>query len=212
MPSSNKYARKLAKEAEYSRLAKSARKLGLVDYNPKSLTPGQKSNLTKLYDKNRELLDSPDKYFKRRVSKDSQKLLKETGHKVIKGKVFLQKQGDKTVSVRKTSSGNVKISRIAKDGKTRRDRVTTLHKDPLHIFKEIDRLEKRLKKIGISGEGDLGPYQSITAKFGDKAPFGQSFDSLSAFRKYLEKFNAEKLRYLTLVTYQDDEESENEID
>ena len=98
MPSSNKYARKLAKEAEYSRLAKAARKLGLVDYDPRKLTRGQKSNLTKLYDKHTNLLDKTEKYFKRRVSTKSQEILKRTGHKVINGKVFLEKQGDTKVS------------------------------------------------------------------------------------------------------------------
>lgn len=187
-------------EKEYKRLAIAARALGLAKYDSRNLTPGQKSYLTKLDDKYNAVLKNPKDYFSKPVKAKTADLLKKSGHSVISGRVIMEKQGFKTLSIRRKKSGDLLVKKQSKKRKTE----SPIFKDPLHIFKEIARLEKQLKSLGFHGEGygDLGPYQTVTAKFGDK-PFTQQFQSLKEFKKYLEKFPEDKLRYLSLVTYFD---------
>lgn len=191
-------------EKSYQRLAIAARKAGLAEYDSRRLTTGQKSNLTKLYDKHKDIFDKPSEFIVKRVGPRTLKSVKDANlpeYRAINGKVFIQKRGDIAVKLTSTKNGDLKVSRKSKKKTTPQ---FTIYNNPTHIFAQIERSRKRLKKLQ-----NMGIYAALTARFGDKPVFAMMRDDPDDMKKYLEKFSEDKLRYMSLVIW--DTENDEEL-
>lgn len=191
-------------EKSYQRLAIAARKAGLAEYDSRRLTTGQKSNLTKLYDKHKDIFDKPQEFIVKRVGKRTLKSVKEANlpeYRAINGKVFIQKRGDTSVKLTSSKNGDLKVTRKSKKKTTP---TFTIYKDPTHIFAQIEKSRKRLEKLQ-----NMGIYAVLTARFGDRPVFAMMRDDPDDMKKYLEKFSEDKLRYMSLVIW--DSENDEEI-
>lgn len=191
-------------EKYYQRLAVAARKAGLAKYDSRHLTSGQKANLTKLYDAHADIFNRPDEFIRKTVGKRTLKSIKEANlpeYRAIGGKVYIQKRGDISVKLTSNKNGDIKVSR---KGKKKTTPTFTIHRDPLNIFKEIEKNRRRLKKLQ-----NMGVLAVLTARFGDRPVFSMMRDDPDDMKKYLEKFAEDKLRYMSLVIW--DAENDEEI-
>lgn len=169
----------------------------MIDYDlRRTLSAGQKSYLTRLYNKYSEIVDKPDNFIHRKVHARTLQTAKDANlpeYRVINGRIYTPKyKGEKSIRITSSKSGDLKVTRISKS-KTRK---VTINKDARKIFDTIKRLEKKLEKYQ-----NMGIPAVLQARFGDDMPIQQAFDSAEEMQKYMQKFSDQQLRYMSVVVF-----------
>lgn len=177
----------------YAELAKRAKKVHLVgaDYKPGKLTRGQKSHLTKLYSTNRAIIKKPDDFHIRKLSSKALERLKESDHHIVNGRLYLKKSSKEEKLHIKSREKYLVIDtfRVFEGRKVRTTEgaKTIIHDDPLHIYKQLEGIEKKLASIGTEIGDQAGPYAAITVRIGKNAPFNYAASTIDELREYLSK-------------------------
>lgn len=205
---------------DYRTIAKAARKLGLVSKKyttKKELSRGQKSYLTKLYNKQQDTLhgylSDPDHYAVHKLSEESAAILSESEFKVLNQRVIIRKTHKKQQIRIRQHKTQVTIYSTRKKGRAGEFTKTPVFKDPLKIYKQIDDYKKQVEAFGADPEqlaASGAPYPFLRVKV--NGHFSQPFDSVNELLKYLSKFNSKSIRYITLVkrTWSDETEIEDD--
>lgn len=167
-------------KSEYAKLARKANKAGLTNYDPKNLSVGQKSYLTKLTkDSNplKQVLNNPRGYSMANVSKRLVKNARLAGSLATNGKIFLRNKilnGKSSFSNFKGEKYGVSYSETLHDI-TRHFRV--FYPGTEGFFKISRELE--------SGKFPISPGEQVTFKIGSNSPFRQSFSDYKTLYNYV---------------------------
>jgi len=193
--------------AQWATLAKQARAAGLTKYDSRNLNNGQKAHLSKLANNHSDILSNPEKYTIKHVKARTLKAVKTAAlpeFKVINGKVFAKKHDKRTPKKEHIHIGSNKAGEMwfTREHGAKKTGKTHIRKNPLDVFKDIKRKEKRLLKLQALGRRGL-----MGARFGDKE-IALSFDSAEEMEKYLSAFSSNQLKYISIIVYDMDEEEE----
>jgi hypothetical protein len=155
----------MKKTPEYQKSAVALKKLGLIDFSIKTLSPSQKGTITKLKEKYKAVLKNPNNFVKRNISPATKIIAEKSGYLTSKKSVFLPVQGAQKVSIRKN-----KITYVRDNKKEEVYLIGDIKK----FYRKASELQKGLKK-----------NQLVTFKFGDKAASSIAFNSLEDLKSYL---------------------------
>lgn len=195
--------------------AKKLKQLGLIDFaiprkgKEHHLTPAQKGQITKFANKHKSILNNPQGYAVRHVSKATAKTLDLAALKVKKGKrvtAFIPHEKNETVQILK--NGVVK--------KSKGDYVKRIYPAGWNMLETADKIFKRKLRRG----------EYVMVQIGKNAPFMQTFTSKIQLLNYLQawqpkdknKTKEQLISHFALVTvrdpqymdgdYEDEDESE----
>lgn len=155
----------MKKIPDYTKSAKALKKLGLIDFSIRTLSPAQKGTITKLVKKYKAILKHPKDFVIRPVSKKTNDVAKKSGYLGNKKSIFLPKHDAEKVSINN--------NKITYQRKGKKEEVFLIG-DIKAFYKKANFLQSKLKK-----------NQLVTFKYGQNAASNYSFNSLEELRKYL---------------------------
>jgi hypothetical protein len=161
---------------DYQEKARALKKAGFVDYDlRRNLNQGQKSQITKLWDKHSAIFTHPGNFVSRTVEKHAARKMKENGYAVAGRKVFITKEGyaDIHVKTKKKKGGkgrDVLITRVV-GNKTQKTRVYT----ETELLAALSKAEPEKLPKG----------HAITVRIGASAPFKIRYSSKAQLQQYL---------------------------
>jgi hypothetical protein len=164
--------------------ARRLKALGLIDYDlRRALSPGQKSNITRLARKYSGIVDHPAEFVKRTVSKKTADLLKDSGYQTFKNKKT--KSYRTVIPSKDTVSVRIKNDRLIREFPTHRETSLLFLR---HDF--LSRLEQEHERhVNLYGEEyyQTGEGKFFTVKIGDAGAW-HHFRSPYVLLNYIEQW------------------------
>lgn len=174
---------------DYKKIAGELKRLGFIDYDLRhSLTPGQKSNITRKFHANQNILKNPEDYAVKNITQHLKKEAKKAGIAASNKFLFIEKAGFEKVTVKTRKKGHGrKETTIYKVSKTKKEATKLIH-------------GKRLLQALENVKGDLPPGEFITARVGKNAHFKRRFKNAKELQKYLVSFGAKHENLIDLLS------------
>lgn len=178
-------------EAQYKALALKLKRQKIVSFDlRKKLTASQKSSITKNYKKYRDIIDFPNEFVKRYVSKKTINEFKKAKiYTILNNKVYIPKNGYEDIKIGNYFGKKAIIRTMPLKTRGQQKKVIDIIDSQKNILKNEDFLR-----------GKLPPNSDITARIGDNSPFIQGYSSVRELLAYINTtFTQDLISQISLV-------------